>query len=116
MQARLLRLALIASLFCSLGGHLALLQGWAWAKMASRGQRVDGSQPCEMCLKIKRNAGAEAAVSAPVRSVRASLSAPSELKFVGSRAPLGESAVVPPSIPQPAPPVFDPPPPRSLLS
>ena len=73
MTSRALRLLLVGALFCGMGGHWAVLQGFAWARMASKGEKVDGRHPCTMCLKIKRSAGAEVSLSASLRSSRAAL-------------------------------------------
>ena len=65
MVARAIRLAVIAVLFCSLGGHLAILQTVAWTKMAfhfsqtcslgsSLQKTFDGRHLCPLCLKIKK--------------------------------------------------------------
>ena len=65
MVARAIRLAVIALLFCSLGGHLAILQTIAWTKMAihfsqtgslgsSLQKTFDGRHLCPLCLKIKK--------------------------------------------------------------
>jgi hypothetical protein len=59
MRLRAVRLILIASLFCSMGAHLMVLQSIAWAKMSatlSLRSTLDGKHPCALCLKLKKAA------------------------------------------------------------
>ena len=64
MGARLLRCSVIASLFLALGGHLPVLQAFAWTRMVMARTPVmglepalqrtfDGQHPCPLCLRIK---------------------------------------------------------------
>ena len=61
---------LIGLLLVSMGGHLALLQTFAWGKMMvdfsassslteAVGKTFDGAHPCKLCKVVKKTKGEE---------------------------------------------------------
>lgn len=69
---------MVAALFLSTGGHLAVLQGVAWANMLRDNARTgslstavektfDGKHPCPMCKKIAKARTAEQKAPATVK-------------------------------------------------
>ena len=67
MNRRWIQLAMVVSFLNSMGAHVAVLQTFAWAKMAvqfaqhdslsaSLQKTFDGKHPCKMCLRLKKSA------------------------------------------------------------
>jgi ssDNA-binding Zn-finger/Zn-ribbon topoisomerase 1 len=76
---RIMSLVMTAALFLSAGGHLALLQGVAWATMirdysrtgtmtAAVEKTFDGKHPCPLCKKITAQRAAEQKAPATVKA------------------------------------------------
>lgn len=126
MFPRLTRFVLIASLFGSMGGHLAVLQTVAWAKMAlnfSRHDSVrvslqktfDGNHPCAMCLKIKKATQTGDSLSASLTQIRpdqALLSSSPQIKNILISWSLASAS----AFPNPRLSVPDSPPPKAIFS
>ena len=126
MYKRVARLLLIASLFSSMGAHLAIIQTVAWARMAvsfsrscsfeaSLQKTLDGRHPCALCLKVKKASQAGPSLGASPNEYRvdgaylASLAQIRRINLTWRLAPIitiAQHYIVPP----------DSPPPKGILS
>jgi hypothetical protein len=72
---RYARWIVLGALFLSMGGHLPLLQSWAWVRMTtaflqhdtlshSIQKTFDGQNPCSLCLKVKKASRASGSLAA----------------------------------------------------
>lgn len=91
--------AMAMALFLSLGGHLALLQGVAWATMVRDFSRsssltravantLDGRHPCALCTKISKARNFEAAGEKAPVTLKVDKKSEAFVKSLGAELPM----------------------------